>query len=74
MGSKKSLLEAMFMDKKRAFYKSVKYFVVAEIALSSWVEFIASRFVATGKRIDNHCINAICAIIKGFPYYTAICL
>lgn len=70
MGSKKSLLHQMFLDKSRPFYKSVKHFKIQEIAKESWREFIASKFAATGKRIDDGYIDAIFELTKGFPYYT----
>ena len=46
MGSKKSLLHAMFMDKNRPFYKSVKHFKIKEIQKVSWSEFITSKSVS----------------------------
>lgn len=70
MGSKKSLLEQMFLDKKRPFYKSVKRFELKEIKESAWQEFIQSKFTQKGKEIKTHFISQICAITKGFAYYT----
>lgn len=70
MGSKKSLLHQMFLDKSRPFYKSVKHFKIQEIAKDSWREFVASKFTATGKHIDDEYIDAIFELTKGFPYYT----
>ncbi|CAM2851965.1 AAA family ATPase [Helicobacter burdigaliensis] len=70
MGSKKSLLDSMFMDKKRAFYKSVKHFIIDTISLEDWSEFIQKRFSAKGKQIETHFIEEIFKITKGFPYYT----
>ncbi len=70
MGSKKSLLHAMFLDKNRPFYKSVKHFKIKEIRKESWSEFISSKFKATKKEIDSHYIDKIFELTKGFPYYT----
>jgi hypothetical protein len=70
MGSKKSLLHEMFLDKNRPFYKSVKHFKIKEIEKSSWSEFITSKFNATAKSIDEIYIDKIFAFTKGFPYYT----
>lgn len=70
MGRKKSLLHQMFLDKTRAFYKSVKHFKIKEIAKESWMGFVASKFTATGKRIDDKYVDAVFDFTKGFPYYT----
>lgn len=70
MGSKKSLLHQMFLDKSRPFYKSVKHFKIQEIQYNSWSEFITAKFVKTNKQIENIYINKILKITKGFPYYT----
>ena len=70
MGSKKSLLHQMFLDKNRPFYKSVKHFKIKEINRDSWNEFIISRFLHSDKKIDTTIIDKILVITKGFPYYT----
>lgn len=70
MGSKKSLLHQMFLDKNRPFYKSVKHFKIKEIERDSWLEFIISKFAQTDKKIDKTVIDKILEITKGFPYYT----
>lgn len=70
MGSKKSLLNQMFLDKNRPFYKSVKHFKIKEIQREAWLEFIQSRFIQTNKKIEEDIVDKIIAITKGFPYYT----
>ena len=70
MGSKKSLLHQMFLDKSRPFYKSVKHFHIKEIDQNEWNIFIKKRFKITGKTIDVKQIEMILNITKGFPYYT----
>ena len=70
MGSKKSILKRMFLEKKKAFYKSVKHFQIKEISKEDWVEFIQGKFDKTGKEIDVVYIEKILSITKGFPYYT----
>ncbi|MCI7046498.1 ATP-binding protein [Helicobacter sp.] len=72
MGSKKHLLTQIFMDKKRAFYKSVKHLVIKEIKEYSWREFIQAKFKETNKEISNHFVSEIIKITKGFPYYTQL--
>ena len=70
MGSKKSLLHQMFLDKNRPLYKSVKHFKIKEIGKEDWLKFIQSRFEDTGKNIDAIFVDNILEITKGFPYYT----
>lgn len=70
MGSKKSLLHQMFLNKNRPFYKSVKHFKIKEIQSDDWDNFITSKFLQTDKKIDKVIIDKILNITKGFPYYT----
>lgn len=70
MGSKKSLLNAMFRDKSRPFYKSVKHFTIGEIDEASWVEFISEKFAKTEKSIDERFIKKAVDLTGGFAYYT----
>ena len=70
MGSKKSLLHQMFLDKSRPFYKSVKHLKIQEIQKDAWVKFITTKFASTNKTITEDIIDSILEITKGFPYYT----
>lgn len=69
-GSKKSILSAMFNDKNRAFYKSVKHLIIKEISLLDWTLFAKKRFTNTHKSIEEEHIKTIFEITNGFPYYT----
>lgn len=68
-GSKKSILNAMFSDKSRAFYKSVKRLVIKEITLEDWTLFAQKKFNKTDKVIGKEHIKNIFDITNGFPYY-----
>lgn len=68
-GSKKSILNAMFSDKNRAFYKSVKRLVIKEITLKDWTLFTKEKFEKTDKSITAQHIKTIFDITNGFPYY-----
>lgn len=70
MGSKKSLLHNMFLDKSRPFYKSVKHFKIEEIGNDDWRNFIVKKFENSNKKINATVIDKILQITKGFPYYT----
>ena len=69
-GSKKSILHNMFLNKDRAFYKSVKHFKIKEIQKDVWHEFITLNFSKTNKQINPKYIDMIIVITKGYPYYT----
>lgn len=68
-GSKKSILSAMFNDKNRAFYKSVKHLSIKGISLPDWSLFAHERFTQTDKVIEEAHIKTIFEITSGFPYY-----
>lgn len=68
-GSKKSILSAMFNDKNRAFYKSVKRLVIKEISFDDWKSFAKDKFEKTDKTISTEHIKIIFDITNGFPYY-----
>ena len=70
MGSKKSLLHNMFLNKTKPFYKSVKHFKIEEIGSDDWHNFIIEKFKNTHKQIESTVIESILQITKGFPYYT----
>lgn len=68
-GSKKSILNAMFSDQNRAFYKSVKRLIIKEISLEDWRLFAEEKFRMTDKSISAEQIKTIFDITNGFPYY-----
>ncbi len=68
-GSKKSIMNAMFSDENRAFYKSVKRMSIGEISLEDWSVFADDKFKATKKTILPSHIKQIFDLTLGFPYY-----
>ena len=70
LGSKKSIINAMFSDTKRPFYKSVKHFTLSPISNEEWKKCILKSFETTSKKIDESIIDNILKVTKGFPYYT----
>ncbi|MEN4046985.1 ATP-binding protein [Sulfurimonas sp. NWX367] len=68
-GSKKSILNQMFSDNSRAFYKSVKHFHIEQIKLDEWIVFIENKFKQTNKEIEKRYIKQVFDITDGFPYY-----
>jgi len=70
LGSKKSIIGAMFSDIKRPFYKSVKHLTLSPISKDDWINCIIQAFKKSKKAINETIIDKIFEITKGFPYYT----
>ncbi len=70
LGSKKSIINAMFSDTKRPFYKSVKHLTLSPVSNEDWNKCIIKTFEETSKMINEHIIDNVLKITKGFPYYT----
>lgn len=70
LGSKKSIINAMFSDTKRPFYKSVKHLTLSPISKDDWKSCIIQEFKKSKKTINETIIDKIFEITKGFPYYT----
>jgi AAA+ ATPase superfamily predicted ATPase len=70
LGSKKSIINKMFSDVKRPFYKSVKHLILNPISKEEWSKCIKKSFDNTNKKIDDMFIDKIFNITKGFPHYT----
>jgi len=70
LGSKKSIINAIFSDTKRPFYKSVKHLTLSPISKDNWKKCIIEAFKKSKKIIEEGIIDKIFEITKGFPYYT----
>jgi len=70
LGSKKSIMQNLFFDKNKPFYKSVKHLPIDKISDQDWRQFIKQGFASHQKQIDDEAIGTILGISKGFPYYT----
>ncbi len=70
LGSKKHLIQKMFVDQDRPLYKSGGHYPLGPIALGSWKPFIKGHFQETGKMIDDTHITKICDQTGGHPFYT----
>lgn len=68
-GSKKSIMNAMFSDKNRAFYKSVKRVAINEISFESWSDFASLKFKNSNKIVSKAQLRRIFELTSGFPYY-----
>jgi oligoribonuclease (3'-5' exoribonuclease) len=70
LGSRKHLLQNMFLDQSRPLYRAAAHYPLGPIATAHWQPFIASRFRKAKKRISQQCIARICEQTQGHPFYT----
>ncbi len=66
-GSRKSILERMFSDRREPFYRSVKKVSLNPIEERNWIPFIGERFERTGKSIPVELIEEGVKLLEGHP-------
>ncbi|MBU0693503.1 MAG: ATP-binding protein [Candidatus Omnitrophica bacterium] len=69
MGSKKHLIQDIFNNPHRPFYRSGKSFPLEKIKQEELSAFIADKFKATGKRISFDLIKSLIEACEAHPYY-----
>lgn len=70
LGSRKHLIQKMFMDRSRPLYRIGGHYPLGPIANEHWAPFITERFAAGGKKISRELIDSICDQTQGHPFYT----
>jgi hypothetical protein len=70
LGSKRHLLEQMFVDKQRPLYRSASHYPLSMIAEQDWIPFIKEKFDTTNKPIETDLIKKLCGFTHGHPFYT----
>jgi len=70
LGSRKHLVQQMFLDKSRPLYRSAGHYPLGSIDEQHWIKFIRSRFVEAEKAIDDETIRSVCRLTEGHPFYT----
>lgn len=70
MGSRKHVIQKMFLDKSRPLYRSSAHYPLKSIDEQEWIPFISERFERFRKRISKDMIAAICSATQGHPFYT----
>jgi hypothetical protein len=70
LGSRKHLLQDMFLRQDRPLYRAAAHYPLGPIATEHWRPFIASRFRKADKKIDARQIANLCARTEGHPFYT----
>ncbi len=70
LGSRKHLIQKMFLDKARPLYRAGGHYPLGPIAATHWRPFIQARFEQADKRIGPDHIGELCALTGGHPFYT----
>jgi uncharacterized protein len=70
LGSKRHMMERIFNDENEPFWRSAKRMELGVIAPDLFRGYIAERFRATGKDIDEAGLARILELTRGHPYAT----
>lgn len=70
MGSKRHILEEIFEDANRPFYRFAKPFPLDKIPLNEFKKFITTKFKETNIHIDESTIDLSLKFTDGHPYFT----
>ncbi len=70
LGSRKHLLQSMFLDQSRPLYRSAMHYPVGPIATKHWRPFISKRFANAKKSFPKDLISDLCERTQGHPFYT----
>lgn len=70
LGSRKHIVQKMFLDKSRPLYRSAGHYPLPPIHEKHWLSFIRTRFTSAKKKIDDEMIHLICQLTQGHPFYT----
>jgi len=72
MGSKRHLMQEIFQNKNRPFYRFGKYFPLQKIPRDAFSAFIQDRFGESGVQVAPSAIEAILNTTEDHPYYTQL--
>lgn len=70
LGSRRRLLQEIFSDKERPFYKSCKSIPLEEISEGEFAEFLTARFKEGDLVVPRSIVSRILQVTKCHPYYT----
>lgn len=70
MGSRRHLIQKLFNDANRPFYKSGRMFPLEKIGFQEFLTFIEEKFIEGGIKIDHSIIEEILEVSECHPYYT----
>ncbi|MBF0105999.1 MAG: ATP-binding protein [Deltaproteobacteria bacterium] len=69
IGSRRRILQDMFHNKSRPFYKSTYTYILEPISADHFAPFISKRFTGTGKACSLALARIIYDLAQGYPYY-----
>jgi len=72
MGSKRHLMQELFQNKNRPFYRFGKHFPLGKIPKDKFAKFIQGRFRETGFQTAPEASDEILKITEDHPYYTQL--
>jgi len=70
LGSRKHLVQKMFLDRSRPLYRSAGHYPLGPIETPDGLPFIRQRFLDAGKPIGDDHVRALCQLTEGHPFYT----
>jgi hypothetical protein len=70
LGSRRHVVEKMFLNKSSPFYRSSKTYPLKSIETSDWIPFLKKHFKKGERKVSENALNKICEITEGHPYYT----
>jgi hypothetical protein len=70
LGSRKHLIQKMFLDRSRPLYRAAGHYPLGAIAAEHWTPFVGRKFREGDKVISEDAIRAICTLTEGHPFYT----
>jgi len=70
MGSKRHMMDNLFNNPNRPFYKSGKHFLLGKIKKEAFYSFIEQKFKSAGFDYSEEIIEQILEITECHPYYT----
>lgn len=69
VGSRRRVLQDMFSDQRRPFYKSTFFYVVDKIPLNDFGPYLQKQFQKTRKNLDFQTAAHLYNLVRGYPYY-----
>jgi hypothetical protein len=70
LGSRRHMMEQIFNDENEPFWRSAKQVELGTIEAGVFGEFVAARFVSTGKRVGEVALAQLLATTHAHPYGT----
>jgi len=70
LGSRKHLIQQMFLDRNRPLYRSAAHYPLEAIGEEEWRPFIQERFRWGRRTISDEAVHEVCDLTQGHPFYT----